>query len=192
MIYIFIINNERFKRYDDTYYVGEYGNIYSFYANKLLKHYITKDKYHRVDIHRKHIKVHKLVYLVWNGNIEDGLQILHKDDNKDNNHYSNLYLGTQSQNVSDCIKNGTRVGNITFLKILDKKLNKTIIFPNCKSFFEYCGRSYKNTSISHVVNKNWFNEGYKLIEKRSVETIESYNKLISNYLIENKAICRSE
>ena len=99
-----IINKKIFKPYDKMYYISEDGEVYSLYSKKILEQAIDKDGYPRVDIHSKHIKIHKLVYLTWIGEIPQGLQINHKDDNKMNNHYSNLYVGTQKQNISDCKK----------------------------------------------------------------------------------------
>ena len=106
-----IIENKILKPYDKNYYVSEYGDVYSLYSKKFLKHQIDCDGYHRVDIHSKHIKIHKLVYLTWIGNVKKGEQINHKDDDKNNNHYSNLYIGSQKENIQDCIKNNHRVGN---------------------------------------------------------------------------------
>ena len=45
---------------DPTYYIGEYGEVYSTYSKKFLKQSIDLDGYLRVDIHGKHKKVHKL------------------------------------------------------------------------------------------------------------------------------------
>lgn len=181
-----ILNNIEFKPYDNNYYVSKNGDIYSAYKKDLLKHYIDCDGYHRVDIHGKHIKIHKLVYLVWNGDIPNGLQINHYDDNKNNNNYDNLYLGTQKENIRDCIKNNHRVGNIQSIRIFDKKENKEIAFSKIKDLIEYTGHSCKNGSLSHIKNKKWFNERFEIIElkRKGVTTIESY---ISPNEIENKA-----
>lgn len=40
------------------------------------------------------------------------MQINHRDDNKENPSLSNLYLGNQKENISDCINNKHRVGHI--------------------------------------------------------------------------------
>ena len=57
-----ILNGIVFKRYDDCYYVSADGEIFSMYSKKIIKHSIDVDGYHRVDIHGKHMKVHRLVY----------------------------------------------------------------------------------------------------------------------------------
>lgn len=56
-------------------------------------------KYHNLYLHRV---VAELAF----GPCPDGLQVLHRDDDKANNWPSNLYFGTQAQNVADCKANG--------------------------------------------------------------------------------------
>ena len=187
MIIIELIYNDKiFKSYNNNYFVSNDGDVYSTYKKGLLKHLIDTDGYHRVDLYGKHIKIHRLVYLVWCGEIPEGMQVNHYDDNKDNNYYKNLYLGTQKENISDCKRNKHRVGNIQSITVLDKKLNKTIIFPKIKDFINYSGHSIKSGSLSKCVDKKWFKERFEIIERKSVETIESYNILSEIYNIENK------
>ena len=177
-----IFDNKIFKRYDDMYYVSEYGDVYSKYSNKLLKHAIDINGYHRVDIHGKHMKIHKLVYMTWvNYNIPPGSQINHIDDDKDNNHWSNLYLGTQKQNIADCVRNKHRVGHIYSITILDKSCNKLIQFPSNKEFIKYSGHNISNGSITHCIDKKWFKDRYVIMGGKSVETIEHYNSYIEKY-----------
>ena len=101
-----VINGVEYRKFDACYYVSATGDVYSTYVRRCLKHSIDHDGYHRVDIHRTHMKVHKLVYLTWCGDIPAGKQINHIDDNKENNHYLNLYLGDQVENIADCIQKG--------------------------------------------------------------------------------------
>lgn len=169
-----IINNIEYKKYDDNYYVSANGDIWSEYSKKNLKHYIDHDGYHRVDIHGKHIKVHKLVYLTWIGDIKENYQINHKDDDKNNNYYTNLYSGTQLENIRDCINNRHRVGNIQYFIVKEKKSNKLLIFQPANKFFDYCGHCSKNRNISRILNRNWFKKDYEMIGMgKGVTTIES-------------------
>lgn len=159
-----IVDDKILNQFDETYFVSEFGDIYSTYSNKFLKHSIDLDGYHRVDIHRKHIKVHKMVYLTWIGEIPTGKQINHKDDNKNNNHYTNLYAGTQKENISDCIKNGNRKGNFHYLTVLDKETNEVITFSPCSEFIKYSGHPCANGSVKRMFNKNWFKVRYEIID----------------------------
>lgn len=183
-------NNIEFRPYDNMYYVSQDGDIYSTYKKGLLKHYIDCDGYHRVDIHGKHIKVHKLVYLVWNGEIPSNKQVNHYDDNKNNNNYLNLYLGNQEENMMDCIKNNHRVGHIYSVVVFDKKIGKEITFPSIKDFINYTGHPVQNGSLSHIKDKKWFKERFNIVKREGVTTIESYKSIRANYNsgVENKVI----
>lgn len=187
-IFIFINNEEKeFRQFKEnpSYYVSADGDVYSTFSKKLLKHYIDLDGYHRVDIYinhkQKHIKIHKLVYLVWIGPIPKGFQINHYDDNKDHNHYTNLYLGTQKQNIYDCRRNLHRVGNVQSIEIKDKLLDKIITFPSISEFIKYSGHPVANGSLSKCLNSKWFHERFELISKKGVETIENYNQIKNDY-----------
>ena len=62
---IMVIDNVEYAKYDDMYYVSKDGDVYSKYCNRLIKHSIDHDGYHRVDIHGSHVKVHRLVWAAW-------------------------------------------------------------------------------------------------------------------------------
>ena len=55
---------------------------------------------------RPQIGVHVIVARTFIGEQPIGLQVLHSDGNKDNNHYSNLRYGTQADNIRDAIERG--------------------------------------------------------------------------------------
>lgn len=168
------INGIEYKQFDENYYVSEQGDVYSKYSGKCLKHYIDHDGYHRVDLHGSHMKVHKLVYLSWCGSIPHGLQINHKDDNKDNNHYKNLYLGTQTENISDCARNKHRCGNVMGITVLDKYSGTIESYPTIREFLDSTGHSNKSGSLAKVKNKKWFMEKYDIL---SLERCRDYRKL---------------
>ncbi len=76
----------------------------------------NKDKYLVVHLQRdnggsKVCKIHTLIAITFHGPKLDRYSCaLHKDDDKYNNHYSNIYWGTKQQNSIDRTKNG-RCGN---------------------------------------------------------------------------------
>lgn len=185
-----LYNGKEFKPYDEYYYVSEDGEIFSKYKNGVLRHYIDHDGYHRVDIHSKHIKVHKLVYLTWVGDIPDGMQINHLDDDKNNNCVSNLYAGTQTENISDCVANSHRVGHIQSLTVLDMSTGEIIEFPSVVDFIKYTGHPSQNGSLSKMMHRKWFTERFEIIERKGVTTIESYKSIRARYAsgVENKAM----
>lgn len=186
-IYLFINNEEKeFRQFKDnpTYYVSADGDAYSTFSHKLLKHSIDHDGYHRIDVYlnhkQKHIKIHKLVYLVWVGPIPEGMQLNHIDDNKDNNHYTNLYLGTQKENIHDWFKNNHRVGNrITYL-IRDNELNLDIQFPSIAEFRKFYNIK-ESCGINDTLRLNRLKMRLKVLRKDSVTTIEQYDQLKAHY-----------
>lgn len=101
------------------YEISNYGNVRNAKTKKIRKQQITTNGYLRVTLYNKSIKrytffVHRLVWLNFVGDIPNGLQINHKDENKTNNHLDNLELltpkensnyGNRNKNVSNNAKN---------------------------------------------------------------------------------------
>lgn len=162
------INGKEYKPYDDYYYISQDGDVYSKYINRSMKHNIDIDGYHRVDIHGRHMKVHKLVYITWVGNIEPGMLIRHYDDNRDNNRLSNLVVGTQKDNIEDSFRNGHKhlKGNTRTLVVYDKWTNKELTFCPAEKFIDYSGHSCQNGSISRMLTRDWFKQRFEVIEYR--------------------------
>lgn len=52
------------------------------------------------------IPVHKIVAEIFLGPCPAGLEILHEDDNHQNNRYTNLRYGTHKENLRDAVRNG--------------------------------------------------------------------------------------
>lgn len=57
----------------------------------------------------RHMQIHRLVYLIYAGDIPKNLQINHKDGNKLNNNLNNLELVTNGENVKHSIRLGFNV-----------------------------------------------------------------------------------
>jgi hypothetical protein len=161
-----------FKRFQDTkYYCDENGNIYSEYSRKILKPLLRGQKgkqYYYIDINfgegQKHYPIHKIVYETWIGDIQDGEQVLHKDDNQFNNNINNLYLGSQKENIKDCANNNHRVGNTWVLTVYDKDIKQTLTFCPASDFIGYSGHPCKNGSVKRMFTRNWFKDRYEIID----------------------------
>lgn len=161
-----------FKR-NTNYYVSCDGEVYSLYTNRCLRPLIRHSKarkkvYYSVDIYldgkQRHVPIHRLVYEVWVGTIKEGMQINHIDDNSVNNHYLNLYMGTQKENIHDCIQNGNRVGNKKSIKVYDSYHNKILEFDSIKSLISYSGRDCKVDNLPKCMTKKWFYTRFKVLE----------------------------
>lgn len=105
-----------------------------------------------------------MVYECWIGQIPEDKQINHIDDNKFNNHYTNLYAGTQKQNIQDCIRNEHRLfGNSKILMIKDKNTGCEWEFLPASEFFEFSNHPQDNGGIYRVFDRKWFKDNYELI-----------------------------
>lgn len=172
-MYIDVLNDFKPYPYNRAYLVGTYGDIFSTISNKFLKHYIDHDGYHRVDIYSDHvpthIKVHKLVYETYIGDVPDGHVIRHLNDDKDMNQYSNLASGTQKENVADTFRNGHAEfrGHISHLVIRDKNDGSVHSFCPANKFIEFSGHSCTNGSITRMINSDWFAKKYDVLEFES-------------------------
>lgn len=91
------------KGYEGLYAVTECGKVWSYRSKKFLTPYNVVG-YHYVDLRnkgvRKQFRVHRLVAEAYIPNPENKPQINHKDENKINNHVSNLEWVTAKENVN--------------------------------------------------------------------------------------------
>jgi hypothetical protein len=114
-----VSNLGRVKRICDSIMIGMYGQIIVRYRNNnIIKGFKGKrqNDYWRVYLYKngsrkKHL-VHVLVYETFFGDIPEGMQVNHKDENKDNNSAFNLNLLTPKENCNW----GTRNERITKTK----------------------------------------------------------------------------
>lgn len=89
-----------------NYLVSNYGRIYSKNVKRIMKTTRTRkvNGYEVVMLCKgnkmKGFLVHRLVYQAFVGEIPNGMQINHIDENKLNNNVSNLEVVTPSQNIS--------------------------------------------------------------------------------------------
>ena len=182
-----IFNNKVFKQYRDTiYYLSEDGEVYSSYCNRLIKgcarnykskHYYYIDVYSKEKHKQIHVALHKMVYIAWNGEIPEGEQVNHINDNALDNRLCNLYTGAQQQNIHDCMRNNHRVGNVKYFTVKDKKINKVLTFCPANTFIEYCGHPSGNGGIKRYFDKKWFKNRYEIIEFSQIEDLSAYQSV---------------
>lgn len=176
------INNEEFKQIsiNSKYYISKTGKVYSGISRKIIKGHIIDNngkQYRRVNIRTnqgvKHFTIHRLVFETWVRPLQYNEQVNHRDDNSLNNNIENLYVGTQKDNIQDCIKNKHRIGNVYYFTIYDKKVDKTITFCPSSEFIEYCQHPCSNKSIKRYFKRHWFKERYEIIDYRRVPNLDS-------------------
>lgn len=89
--------------YENKYQVSNLGNVYSYKHKRILKPYVVRKGYLRVDLFdknftRRHQKVHRLVATAFIPNPENKPQINHIDGNTGNNVVTNLEWCTNDEN----------------------------------------------------------------------------------------------
>lgn len=124
--------NESWKpifQYEDCYLISDFGRIKSLKHNKIMKPAVSFWKYLTVNL-RKNQKlqgylIHRLVAIAFIENIENKLEINHKDGFKNNNHISNLEWVSRSENC----KHGYNIG---LIKMPTSKGDIGILHPRSK------------------------------------------------------------
>ena len=86
------------------YLISTDGQVYSLKRDRILPQGYTQRGYKQVDVCndegiKKHMRVHRLVYMAHKGAIPEGMQINHKDEDKTNNCIENLEVVTPKQNI---------------------------------------------------------------------------------------------
>jgi len=85
------------------YIISEYGDIWSYHTNKLLKMRLNSSGYYIVRIFNKNYTVHRLVYFAFEEDLTDNV-IDHINRIKTDNHISNLRQVTYSENNRNCVR----------------------------------------------------------------------------------------
>lgn len=91
--------------------------------NGTLAGYLDKKGYQIVCISGKNYRVHRLIWILHNGDISENLQIDHINGIKNDNRIENLRLSTNSQNacnVGKKINNTSGVKNVCWNKEIEK------------------------------------------------------------------------
>jgi hypothetical protein len=94
--------------YENLYQVSNYGRIKTLGNNVNKKEKIRKlgiDRYIKIRLCKNNVKktigVHILVARAFIPNSYNLPYVCHKDDNPHNNHFTNLFWGTQQDNMND-------------------------------------------------------------------------------------------
>jgi hypothetical protein len=96
--------------FEGLYQVSNFGNIFNVKRNTERK--LGYDRYIKIRLCKENKKttigVHRLVALHFLENPDNKPYVCHKDNNPHNNHFSNLYWGTQKENIQQAVRDGRR------------------------------------------------------------------------------------
>lgn len=143
--------------------------VWSYKRNKYLTPKKTKKGYLEYSLYddnnkRHYIRTHKLFWAAVNGEIPNGYQLNHIDENKENNALTNLNLMTQNENnnwgtrnerAKQTLTNGKRSKVILALK--DEKIH--LVFPSLR---ETRRKGFNDGAIySCIKGRKKHHRGYK-------------------------------
>lgn len=132
------------KGFEGYYKISEYGDILNVKTGKLrklrsnVKHgYIDVDLYKDGKVYYK--RVNRLVAEAFLDKPEGKDIVMHIDNNKLNNHYTNLKWGTISENTKQAYNDGLLISSMSIPCILIKNKNTYIEFDTIKELCKFIG-----------------------------------------------------
>ena len=153
------------KGYEDEYEVSNLGRVRNKITKKILK--LKKDNgYLRVGLRKngkqKYYYVHRLVYEVFIGEIPEGYQVNHKDENKENNILSNIDILMSPKENSNWGTRTERSAKNRSKSVIQKNLQGEVIkvWSSAREVYRQLGYSYKHIS-SCCNGKRKTHKGYK-------------------------------
>lgn len=166
----------------DGYEVSNTGKIKSLKTNRLLKpqknncgylYILLSDQNKKVRINL----IHRLVFDSFIG-IEDGLEINHLDEDKENNRLDNLELITHEDNLKKYRENHPFFINYMAQKSVLKRKDKMLEKLNVAfEVFNENSRRERNRNLLNKVNERLLKKG---IRKISLRTLKRYKRLFYN------------
>ena len=159
------------------YYACRNGDIISK-TGKILKPYPTGSgkPYFGVDICTSQQKfrsrlVHRLVWIAFNGDVPDKLELNHKDGDKSNNRLNNLELETRSGNCKHSFRVGlqTNVGINNPSSKISEEIAKTII-QRIKTGNRLVDISKEMDISIHIIKDISCNKTWKHLERCTTKT----------------------
>lgn len=168
---VYFIENGIVYDYRGLYMVSSHGRVKSLKKNQMKQLNKNKGGYLYVPLYKgtkqKNFLIHRLVAFMFieNSDVENKVQINHIDEDKENNHISNLEWVTPKENVN----HGTRTKRTTktlktkYRKIMGRSLTETkvivlrsakqgIKFGFCQQSISACCRGKQETHKGYVWN----------------------------------------
>ena len=134
--------------YEGLYKITEDGKVFSTYSQRFLNSWFNYKGYEEVNLCDKHYnrkkhKVHRLVAITYLENPEGFDQVNHKDENKANNHVSNLEWCDSTYNNNY----GSKKGHVPHRKNIAVRCIETgQVYPSIRSAAAAIGRHFSSLS----------------------------------------------
>lgn len=154
------------------YEVSSFGRVMSYRRKTpvIMKQTLNQENYCQVLLIQnnkpKLCRVHRLVAITFIPNPKNYPIVLHKDNNRTNNYIKNLKWGTQSDNISQCVREGRNRHNTKPNLVIKKKVSwvlksptgELVVVNNLKKFIRQQGMSvrlYQLTKNNIPEYKGW-------------------------------------
>ena len=151
------------KNYEDEYEVSNLGRVRNKKTKRILKPFLNNGGYQIVHLCKngksKNYSVHRLVYEAFIGEIPEGMQVNHKDENKQNNILSNIdTLMTPKQN-SNYGTHNERMAKSKSKPVIQKTLQGEVvkIWPSTREIQRQLG--YGQGYISDCCRGGYYRKG---------------------------------
>ena len=132
----------------DYYYIDEHGKVYSKFSGNLLELKQCIDRYgystislQAINGERKNYTVHRLVALTYIPNTNNFPVVMHIDNNKRNNHVSNLKWGTVQTNTQEAYNDGLCDTTTVSIWVRNKNTKQEKIYNSVSEFCREYGFS---------------------------------------------------
>ena len=165
------------------YYISENGQVLSLKKGTpyLMQSHICDFGHHRIELRTeegaKKYFIHRLVYEAWIGPLEKDKVVEHLNSNPANNHYTNLKLSTQKENIQTCIKQNRRADSRKTKILFNINENLYYKFKSVQDllkFFNLKGDSINKFKKSKSRMRIWQIIDDKTLEGQStIEMVES-------------------
>ena len=137
--------------YEGLYKISDHGDILNVKTNKIRKLKPSKNGYVNVDLYKNTEvswkRVHRLVAMCFVDNPNNYDIVMHLDNNKSNNVYTNLKWGTISENTKQAFEDGLISTSKTFY------LYNEYLIITCDGLNEVCSLTgYSKSTISTYLN----------------------------------------
>ncbi len=163
------------KSIDNAFGISEDGKVKNFKTNRIIHSYIGTDCYEHIILHYKGKKYRKRVHrLMAEAFFHNAKYIDHIDNNKANNHITNLRPITNKENVLKGMENAkqyhSNVGWFKCLKIeaTDKTSNEKYIFESLRKCEKFTGVDrHRIKTFLRNERPNYTNYNFKIIENNN-------------------------
>jgi len=163
------------RKFRNTRYeISEYGDVKNILTGRILKSsFVPKGYLHislRIDSSRKTFLIHRLVAEVFLSEFSDHYTVDHIDENKINNHFSNLRMMKNEENISISWRSGSRIGTCTKKVLMINKATGLV-----EKEFDSISEASRQLSVDRK----------GLIKKLNNKTLNSKNPVYKFYIFKH-------